>query len=380
MENLKQILSKNERLVLGVMSGTSLDGIDLALARFSGNKTEVEIELLKFKSFPFSIAWREKIQQAFTGGAEELCRINFDLGNIFADTIIEFMDSSAYSLDSLDLIGSHGQTIYHVHGHSSLQLGEADLIAAKCKTIVVSDFRTADIAVGGTGAPLVPYFDSVYFKDRKNGLAIQNLGGMGNVTYLPSDRNQNILAFDTGPANAPLNELVQIMTAGRESYDQDAKISAQGVCQPDILNELLQHPYFKQSLPKSTGREQFGRDYVYNLLKKYSSVAEVDLLRTLVSLVTHSIALSYKKYLSEVSHLLLCGGGAHHPLLKKELSELLPDSQVKTLDEYSDIPSGAKEALAFALLAHERLNDTTTNLPSVTGARRAVTLGKISLY
>ncbi|MCP4296519.1 MAG: anhydro-N-acetylmuramic acid kinase [Proteobacteria bacterium] len=378
MKSLLQTATKKKRLVLGVMSGTSLDGIDLALVRFSGGGEDVEIELLEFISYPLSQLWQERIERSFSGNAEELCRINFDLGNLFADNILTFMEEVSIPLEDLDLIGSHGQTIYHIHGHSTLQLGEADLIAARCRTVVISDFRTADIAAGGTGAPLVPYFDSIFFKDRKEGLAIQNLGGMGNVTYLPPNRSNKIIAFDTGPANAPLNELVKIITNGKECFDRDGQISSLGVCDFKLLNQLLQHPYFHQELPKSTGREQFGSSYVDELLSRYSQVAPMDLLRTLVSLVTHSISNAYQKYLPGVSEIYLCGGGADHPLIFQELSELMKPIVVRHLKTYCSIPSEAKEAVAFALLAHEKLNNTPTNIPSVTGANRVVSLGKIS--
>jgi anhydro-N-acetylmuramic acid kinase len=377
-ETFSQIARKTERLVIGVMSGTSLDGIDIALVRLIGSGKTMDIELRHFTTYPLSEHWRQRIQAAFSGDTGQICRLNFDLGNHLGRLIRQFCVEHDQPLDAVDAIGCHGQTIYHIDGHSTLQIGEADLIAKMTGILVVSDFRSADIAVGGTGAPLVPYLDRILYSDPTAGTAIQNLGGIGNVTYLPPNPADDVLAFDTGPANAVLNEMVEVMTAGHHHCDQDAFFSAQGHCDSILLDRLLTHPFFYKPLPKSTGREMFGKAYVDQIIQEYPQLPKVDLLRTLVSLVTHSIVKAYQTYLPSPSKVYLCGGGVHHPMIMAELKALLTGKCVEPLPHRQGITADSKEAVAFAVLAHERINNTPANLPSVTGASRPTVLGKIS--
>ena len=379
MKELLQLSEKKERLVIGLMSGTSLDGVDLALVKFRGSGPDIAFEVKSFHTYSFPTVLRQRIQKSFIGSVEEICRLNFDLGHFFADLVLDFCKTKKTALETVDLIGSHGQTVFHLHQHSTLQIGEADVIAQKTHTIVVSDFRTADIAVGGSGAPLVPYFDQVLFGHLPGHLALQNLGGIGNVTYLPADRNKHIIAFDTGPANAVLNELTEIISGGEQSYDQDGFFSKQGTCNDTVLHDLLQHSYFQRALPKSTGREEFGKSAVARLMKKYPEVKGVDLLRTCVSLISQSILQAYRRYLPPLDWAIISGGGAHHPLIIKELTEGLKGTRVVLIDTVCDIDADSKEAVAFALLAHEKINQCPTNVPSVTGAQKPVSLGKISI-
>ncbi len=379
MNEFIRVSRKKVRHVIGVMSGTSLDGVDLALVRLAGSGSDMDMELVQFATYPMPMSWRKRIQHAFKADTEEICRINFDLGHFFGELICRFCDEHRLRLTDLDAIGCHGQTLYHVDRHSTLQVGEADVVANLTQTLVISDFRTADIAAGGSGAPLVPYLDRLLFRDRKKNIALQNIGGIGNVTFLPKDHDEDVLAFDTGPANAVLNELVETITQGAHSYDRDGFQSSQGTCDRKILSDLLRHEYFQLPLPKSTGREEFGKDYVQNLLEKYSSTPLNDLLRTVVSLVASSIANSYERYLPKLDHIYLSGGGAHHPLVFAELQGRLGEDKVKRLDSLNRISVDSKEAVAFAVLAHERINNVPTNIPSVTGARTKTTLGKISI-
>ncbi|NQU65178.1 MAG: anhydro-N-acetylmuramic acid kinase [SAR324 cluster bacterium] len=381
MDEYIRIAHKKERLILGLMSGTSLDGIDLALVRLSGTGFEMKIELVKFATEFMPDTWRKRIREAFNANTREICKINFDLGHFLSDRILHFCREANLPLKDLDAIGCHGQTLYHVNHHSTLQTGEADVIAARTQTLVISDFRTADIAAGGSGAPLVPYLDQLLFKNRTGPIALQNIGGIGNVTYLPEDPAQDIIAFDTGPGNAVLNELVEIITAGEHSFDCDAFLSKQGRCDDLLLSDLLSHPYFQLNPPKSTGREEFGAEYVKQLLfrRPGTTISQNDLLRTLVSLVTHSITNAYQKYFPPLDHIYLSGGGVHHPLILGELKELLGEQKVTVFQSENGISADAKEAVAFAVLAHERINNTPANIPSVTGARKRTTLGKISI-
>jgi anhydro-N-acetylmuramic acid kinase len=373
-----QISAKEERLMIGVMSGTSLDGIDIALVRLAGSGMEMGIELRGFQSYPMEECWRQRIQAAFSADVSQICRLNVDLGRYLSHLILQFCEAHHQTPDSIDAIGCHGQTVYHIDGHSTLQIGEADLIAKITGIPVVSDFRPADIAVGGTGAPLVPYLDRILYSDSTAHTAIQNLGGIGNVTYLPPNPGAQVLAFDTGPANAILNEMVEIMTASRHHYDRDGIFSVQGRCNAMVLEQLLADPFFIRSLPKSTGREQFGKAFVERMIAEYPLISRVDLLRTLVSLITHSIVQAYRTYLPELDKVFICGGGVHHPLIMKELKGLLPGKTVEPLPDRKGVTADSKEAVAFAVLAHERINNTPANLPSVTGARRPAVLGKIS--
>lgn len=381
MDEYIRIANKKERLILGVMSGTSLDGIDLALVRLQGTGFDMKIELVNFFTESMPDTWRKRIRRTFNAYTREICKINFDLGYFLSQRILHFCQEVGLSLKHLDAIGCHGQTLYHINNHSTLQTGEADVIANLTQTLVISDFRTADIAAGGSGAPLVPYLDLLLFKNRTGSIALQNIGGIANVTYLPKDLAQNVIAFDTGPGNAILNELVEVITGGEHSYDHDAFLSNQGRCDALLLSDLLNHPYFQLKPPKSTGREDFGAEFVKQLLLRHpgKTISQNDLLRTLVSLVTHSIALAYQKYFPPLDHIYLSGGGAHHPLILKELRELLGQQKVTIFQSENGISADAKEAVAFAVLAHERINNSPANLPSVTGAASRTTLGKISI-
>ena len=379
MKELIALINKRQRLVIGIMSGTSLDGVDIALVKLQGSGLDLNIEPVQFTTYPMPNNWRSRLQRAFNATTEEVCKINFDLGTFFGNLIRQFFLDHTIKPETVDVIGMHGQTLFHVDQHSTLQSGEADVVAELTGRPVISDFRTADVAVGGSGAPLVPYLDQILFKDRTENLALQNIGGIGNVTYLPQQLDKNILAFDTGPGNAILNELVEVITKGKHSHDLDGYLSKQGHCREDIREELLRHPYFAQGLPKSTGRELFGKTYVQSLINEYTDVPLLDLLRTCVSLVVHSMAVSYERFLPGVNKIYVSGGGAHHPLLMEELRTLMGEKRVGPLGTIRNVTIDSKEAVAFAVLAHERINGVATNLPSVTGAKKKTTLGKITI-
>ncbi len=379
MKKLIEILRKKERHILGVMSGTSLDGIDIALVKLTGSGKHVQINPLEFKSYPMPSPWRERFQKAFSANTEEICRINYDSGILFADTIKAFCRDIGYALQDLDAIGIHGQTLFHVHNHSTLQTGESEVIAQRLACAVVSDFRSGDIAAGGTGAPLVPYLDQILFREVNKNIALQNLGGIGNITFLPAKAEKEVIAFDTGPANAILNEGVEVYTNREFSFDQDGKFSKLGATHKQLLNELLDHEYFKRPLPKSTGREEFGKEFVQGLISQHPEIPVTDLLRTFVSLIAHSIKYGCDTYLEPLDKLYISGGGVHHPLIIDELKALFGKEKIILMKGIKGVTADSKEAIAFALLAHERLNGTPTNLPSVTGAKYRTTLGKLTL-
>ncbi len=379
MHRLFELLQKKERTVIGIMSGTSLDGVDLACVRLQGSGLDLDMQLVCFSCYDISEDLRNRIRESFSGGAEQICRLHYDLGRFAADLVIRFCEEHNLDRERVDLIGWHGQTVYHCHRHSTLQLGEADIIAQRTNIPVIYDFRAADIAAGGCGAPLVPYVDKILFAKENQPVAVQNLGGIGNVTYISPDPSQPVIAFDTGPGNVILNELVELYTNGEYTYDHNGLFSINGVIRLDLLKQLLDHEYFSRPLPKSTGREEFGRAYVEDLIGSNQHLSIPDLIRTAVSLTTYSIHLAYKKYLPQVDKIYLSGGGANHPLIIKELKELFGADRVDLLSNRLPIPVEAKEAVAFAIFAHEKLNGALTNLPSVTGAEYWVSLGKIAL-
>ncbi|MDH5561470.1 MAG: anhydro-N-acetylmuramic acid kinase [Deltaproteobacteria bacterium] len=379
MDRLVKLGEKKSRLVLGLMSGTSLDGVDLALSKLEGQGPGLKIKPLAFRTYPMPDHWRKRIQAAFKADTEELCRVHYDLGRYFADLVTALLKEIDLPLDKLDLIGSHGQTLFHVPGHSSLQIGEADIIAQRTRTPVIFDFRAADIAAGGQGAPLVSYLDQILFQNESENIVLLNIGGLSNLTFLPKESQDPTLAFDTGPGNAILNELAEIITDGELSYDRDGLIAQKGKLNHGLLEELLKEDYFAMPPPKSTGRELFGKRYTQEQLKNHPEIPKEDLMRSLVSLVSQSISQSIKRFLPETGRMLISGGGSHHPLLILEIKEQLPEIKVEIFEEIGGITADSKEAVAFSVLAHERINGTPTNLPSATGAKRKVVLGKIAL-
>ncbi len=398
-------------LVLGLMSGTSADGIDVALARISGAPPHLNAKLLGHTSFQFPPALRKEIlrvaeQQPISAG--ELSQLNFRLGEIFADAALAACRRFRVSSKRVALIGSHGQTIFHqgqpadYFGRptaSTLQIGEGSVIAARTGITTVSDFRPADMALGGQGAPLVPYIDYLLYRHPKLGRVSLNLGGIANITVIPANAAPGkIFAFDTGPANLLIDALVQHFTHGRLRFDKDAHLAQSGRSIPALLNEMMKDPYLKLAPPKSTGREYYGRTYLKKLLSlgRRHRAKPADLIRAATIFTALSIVDAVHRFVlrkHKIHQLIVSGGGAHNPLILAQLSaalgaqahkglvgarfsasqsiEVLPSSQL-------GIPEDAKEAFAFALLAYETFHQRPANLPSATGARGPAILGKIS--
>jgi anhydro-N-acetylmuramic acid kinase len=335
--------------VAGVMSGTSLDGIDVAIVEIRGKK----IETISFRSSPYPRAIREALLNLST--VAEVSRLNFLLGELYAKAILA-------ARQRVDLIGLHGQTIYHEGGKYTLQIGEAAVVAERTGVDVISNFREADIAAGGQGAPLVPYVDSLLFGRSKKRRVALNIGGISNVTLLPEG-----IAFDTGPGNMVIDALVAHMTDGRERFDRGGRIARSGMVQQDLLRTLLKNPYFKRKPPKSCGREQFGSEFVRGLIA--TGLPMRDLVATATELTARTIINA-----AASSEVIASGGGVHNRYLMERLASELP---VKTTTEFGIDPD-AKEAIAFAVLAYETARWRHGNLPSATGARHPVILGKRS--
>jgi anhydro-N-acetylmuramic acid kinase len=315
--------------------------------------------------------------------------MNFVIGEVFAEAVLKLCRSSGIDLRTIDLIGSHGQTIYHnPRGRRlwkrmvrcTLQIGEPAVIAQRTGITTVADFRPRDIAAGGQGAPLVPFADFFLFRDKKKSRAIQNIGGIANVTFLPAGcRREDIIAFDTGPGNMVIDGIVSLATKGRKKFDLDGKIAAQGTVDRELLNNMLRHPFFKVQPPKSTGREMFGkkyRDILYGQARRKGLSIE-DIAATVTAFTAASISLSYERFLPAIpDELILCGGGAKNNTLIRMLREKLGGVKILTSSELG-INYDVKEAISFAILAYAAIKGIANNVPSATGAEQSLILGKI---
>ncbi len=376
------------------MAGTSLDGIDAALVRLSGPLTRPETRLLRFVTVPYPTGLRQRLLSVAGGQpvtAGELSKLHVRVGEAFARVALRVCREAAVQPNRLSVIGSHGQTVFH-QGRASggaragtLQIGNAAVIAELTGAPVVADFRSADIAAGGEGAPLVPMVDYLLLADAREGSVALNLGGIANVTVIPAGaRPEHVFGFDTGPGNMVIDALIRHFTGGRKRYDADGRRAARGKVIEPFLAEALRFPFFERRPPKSAGREEFGSDFV-NRYFLSSSFSPEDLLTTAVELTVRSIAGSLDRFVfprigarGNLRRLVISGGGAHNRLLVARLKALLPAMQVQPSDDWG-WPVDAKEAMAFALLADRTLHGLVGNLPAVTGARRPVVLGTLTM-
>jgi anhydro-N-acetylmuramic acid kinase len=371
--------------VVGLMSGTSADGVDAAIIDIDNGKVSV----LAFDTFAYSDELRHSVLGLCSGSTVDVCHFNFVIGEVFAEAVIKLCRKSGIGLRTIDLIGSHGQTIYHnPDGRrfgkkiicSTLQIGEPSIIAQRTGITTVADFRPRDMAVGGQGAPLVPFADYFLFRNKKCSRAIQNIGGIANVTYLPAGcGTKDVIAFDTGPGNMIIDGIVSILSKGKQKFDRGGKIAARGVIDKAILDCLLRHPFFRRRPPKSTGREEFGEQYcklLYQRMKNKAMSAE-NILATVTAFTAESIVRAYRKFLPRIpDEVILCGGGAHNETLIKMLRQGLGKSEILFSDDFG-INCDAKEAISFAILAYAAIKGLPNNIPSATGAKRPVILGKI---
>ena len=400
MKRIFEIAQLSKKRIIGLMSGTSADGIDAALVEIEGSGLETKLQLLCFHFSPFPKDVREQIGELFSpeSGSEDgftevnhvakICQFNFLLGELFADAALEVIRKSCLSISSIHLIASHGQTIYHIPPSmnsgipSTLQIGEPAIIAHKTGIPVIADFRVADMAVGGEGAPLVPYVDFLLFHDKRKSRAIQNLGGISNVTVIPANaKREDIFAFDTGPGNMLIDEAVRLLTEGKYNYDPDGAIAAAGRTNMTLLHELMEHPFIFATPPKSTGRETFGIHYALDVIQraKLQNMEDSELLATLTEFTAKSIYENYVQFVFphyDISEIIFSGGGVHNCTLMKLLKQYFGQIPLVKADDYG-IPVDAKEAIAFAILANETLANHPGNIPKVTGAQRPVILGKV---
>jgi anhydro-N-acetylmuramic acid kinase len=426
-------MPKNSLLVLGLMSGTSADGIEAALVRISGAPPKLNSKLLGHASLPIPKLIRSKILQIAEGTplpAAEISQLNFRLGHLFAEAAIATCKKLSVPHKSVDLIASHGQTIFHqgppvsflgALTASTLQIGEPSIIAARTGITTVGDFRPADMAAGGQGAPLVPFADYLLYRHEKFGRVSLNLGGIANITVIPAQaKPQDVFAFDTGPANILIDDLVSHFTKGRQRYDKDAAFAKQGQISRELMRTLLRDPYLSEKPPKSTGREYFGREYVKELIALGHSyrLSPSDLICTTTMFSAASVIDALHRFVfpkHKISEIIVSGGGAQNPVILQTLSVFamagsnprdfyaaaapgkisimmyeagtrsrpsiaIPKHALVSVRRSSTlgVPEQSKEAYAFTLLAYETFHHRPSNLPSATGAHRPAILGKIS--
>ena len=370
--------------MLGIMSGTSMNGLDLCLAAIERNQGWITTEILNFKEIEFRDDFRFYLKSLPQSSASRICRANFKISREYARIIHETLARHPKAWEGIDLIGSHGQTIWHQHRDSTLQIGEAAVLAEELGVPVVSDFRVRDVAAGGSGAPLVPIVDFYHFGSRERTFLVLNIGGIANFTYIPrtARRVSDIRALDTGPGNALIDAAVWIATDGRESYDRDGQRAASGRLRDDILAQLLVHPYLQADLPKSTGTEVFGIQMVKDIIRQFGIGPSDfdDLIATLTEYTVETIGLHYERYFKRqavIDEVVVSGGGLHNQTMMQRLREWFTPVPVRPADAYG-IQGDAKEAFAFAVLAALAVWGLDGNVPAVSGAKHPVVLGKIT--
>lgn len=396
MNAWERVKRKRSRLVVGLVSGTSVDGIDAALVRIEGDPLSPKLELLGFRETPFADEVRKAIFAAFrpeTSSVDQLCRLNYALGHLFADAALGVIDQCGLTPADVDVVGFAGQTVYHIPDRekvlgivtgSTLQLGEATVVAERTGILTVAELYTRDVAAGGKGAPLTPFGDFVMFRGLGKAMAVHNIGGIANVTAFPAGAEPDqVVGFDTGPGNMVIDAIVSHVTNGAQRYDRDGKLAAAGHVSDALLAELLDDPYFAQAPPKATGRERYGQQYAERVLALAAQhgVDGADLVATVTALTAASIAQSYQRFVLPkigLNEIVLAGGGAFNPTLRRFIQERLPNVAVRTFEDYG-YSSKAREAMGFALIANATVWGVPNNLPSVTGASRPVVLGKVVL-
>jgi len=398
---LLHIAVKPSRIVLGLMSGTSVDGIDAALVEIESHGATAKVKELAFRSYPFPPGIRTKIFRLFNpreARVDAICQLDFLLGEVFAAAVDRLLKDCGVSHEDVDLVASAGQTIWHdpqpvveepsvdwldhpIVTRSTFAIGQSAVIAERTGITTIGDLRVRDVAAGGQGAPLVAYADWVLLRDPKLGRCVQNIGGIGNVTYLPPGAGADeVIAFDNGPGNMVIDALTEVATEGAMRFDADGALAAKGRIVPELLEAWMDDPYFAKSPPKTTGREHFGVQFARRIMTEAHGVPLEDLITTATALTAESIARSYRDFImprGPVDQVIVGGGGSRNPVLMGMLHERLPDIPLLTHEDLG-INSDAKEAIALAIIGNDAVAGFNTNIPGATGGRPTV-LGKISL-
>lgn len=390
MNSLTEITQKTERLVIGLNSGTSMDSMDIALIRIQGNGLSTHLHLQMYNHFLFPDGLKEYVlTSADKGGFKDISQLNILLGRVFANTVSEFLDLLGINAKDVDLIGSHGQTVFHhpnterlfrYNIHSTLQIGDPSVIAQETGIVTVGDFRSADVAVGGSGAPLTPYLDYIVFRSDTKNRGVLNIGGIANFSVLDKNgRLEDITAFDTGPGNMMIDYITQKFLA--QPCDKDGGIARASAVHEELLKELMHHAYLFQSLPKTTGREIFGQHYCQHLIAHYPRVSPEEFIATFTEFTAQSIFDQYTRFVQPQAawdELIVSGGGVRNIFLMERLKYYFKNVDIKLSSDFG-IPTDAKEAILFALLANEAIAGNAANIPHVTGAMKKAVLGKICL-
>jgi len=374
--------------VAGLMSGTSADGVDAAIVEVSASGVNV----LAYQTYRYPGSLRLMLLNLFqseTVRLEDVCHLNFAVGEVFARSLLKLTRRSGIAPESIDLVGSHGQTICHIPRgrtfagrkiRSTLQIGEPCVIAERTGITTVADFRTRDIAAGGEGAPLVPYADYVLFRHKRKDRLTLNIGGIANVTYLPAGCEiGGIVAFDTGPGNMMIDRIAYLESGGKLSCDKNGKMAARGVVNEPLLKELMSHKFLRRRPPKSTGRKEFGPGYCDRIFQsaRRRKISTCDIVATVTAFTAESISQACRLYLpGKVDEVIVGGGGSHNRTLMGLIKEKFHPAEVKLTDDFG-ISVDAKEAVSFAILARETIRGAAGNVPSATGAQRPVILGKV---
>jgi anhydro-N-acetylmuramic acid kinase len=398
---LLHINVKPSRLIVGLMSGTSVDGIDAALVEIEGHGASARVKHKAFASYPFPPEIRTKVFRLFNpkeARVDEICQLDFLLGELFAAAVERLLQDNDVKAEDVDLVSSAGQTIWHdpqpiveeIHvswidrpliTRSTFAIGQSAVIAERTGITTVGDLRVRDVAAGGQGAPLIAYADWVLLRDPKMGRCVQNIGGIGNVTYLPPSATPNdVIAFDTGPGNMVIDALTEVATNGEWKYDRNGEWGARGHVLPQLLDAWMDDVYFHRTPPKNTGREHFGVQFARRILTESQGVRIEDLIATATALTAESIAGAYRDFVlphGPIDQVIVGGGGAQNPTLMHMIRERLPNMPLLSHEDYG-IDSNAKEAIALAIIANDAVAGLNTNIPGATGGRPTV-LGKISV-
>ncbi len=380
-------------LAIGLMSGTSGDGMDAAVVEISGHGLSTKVKLKAFITLPYDDAVRGrllKLAGGETGGTREICAMHFLLGRLSADACLKACEAANVNPEDISFVGSHGHTLYHAPAYSdylglkvrgTLQMGEPSLISEALGCMVVSDFRVRDMAAGGQGAPLVPYTEYLLYRMVDRTVALQNIGGIGNITVLPKGGSlKDTYAFDTGPGNMVMDELASRITNGTQRYDEDGRLARSGSVSRELLHYMLEDSYLKVQPPKSTGREVYGKAYVDVLVQKGQALglSLADILATATRFTAETIRVGIESFcIPAPQRLIVGGGGSMNPVLMHHIADCLPGMEVMRNEDLG-LDSNAKEAIAFAILANETLHMHCSNVPAATGAGHPAILGKIS--
>ncbi len=384
--------NRSAQRIIGLISGTSVDGVDAALIEVRENGTSTQVQVLAHHTYPYPSHLQDQLLAAAypdSSSVDLICHLNAAVGACFAEAAMAIAAAADVPMDDVDLIGSHGQTIHHIpvatttplRSVSTLQIGEPCIIAERTGVTTVADFRPRDMAAGGLGAPLAPYGHHQLFADPTRAKLVQNIGGIANVSAITETDVMQTLAFDTGPGNMLIDEAVRHATGGWQHFDAGGQLAAQGRAHTGLLSELLQHPFIAQPPPKATGREAFGKALWQRIRDRAADLylSPADIARTCTAYTVESIALNYEHFIfphHAIDEIIVCGGGAENPLLMQLLRQRVQPISVVTPEHYG-YPNAALEAIIFAMLAHATMQNRPSNIPRTTGAAHPVVLGKI---